>query len=125
MGVPPSLLNTLRVVNANYFLTNKVRLYRVETFTDEYGGTYTQDIFVGELPARFVHKTYKEQEIGGGIQVRDEYEFVFSYDAPIEYQDKITVVGDNHPNRYFLVTSVDDTTSEGMFNIAKCTESYN
>ena len=58
-------------------------------------------------------------------KVRDEYEFVFSYDAPIEYQDKITVVGDNHPNRYFLVTSVDDTTSEGMFNIAKCTESYN
>lgn len=125
MGVPPSLLNTLRVVNANYFLTNKVKLYRVETFTDEYGGTYTGDILVGEFSARFVHKTFKENPIGGGLQARDEYSFVFSFLSPVEFQDKITIVGDNHPNRYFLVTSVDDTTSEGMFNTAKCTESYN
>lgn len=125
MGVPASLLNILRVVNANYFLTNKVKLYRVETFTDEYGGTYTQDILVGEFPARFVHETNKETAIGGGIQARDEYEFVFAFDTPVEFQDRITIVGDNHSNRYFLVISVDDTTSEGMFNTAKCIESYN
>ena len=125
MGVPPSLLNTLRHVNANYFLTNKVQLYRQETFTDIYGGTSSESILVGVFPARFVHKTNKEQLIGGGIQARDEYEFVFAFDAPVEFQDRITIVGDNHSNRYFLVTSVDDTTSEGMFNTAKCTESYN
>ena len=125
MGVPPSLLNTLRLVNANYFLTNKVQLYRQETFTDIYGGTSSESILVGVFPARFVHKTNKEQLIGGGIQARDEYEFVFAFDTPVEFQDRITIVGDNHSNRYFLVTSVDDTTSEGMFNTAKCTESYN
>ena len=125
MGVPPSLLNTLRLVNANYFLTNRVNLFRQETFTDLYGGTYSEEVLVGEFPARFVHKTFKENLIGGGIQARDEYEFVFAFNAPVEFQDKIRIVGDNHPNRYFLVTSVDDTTSEGMFNTAKCTESYN
>jgi hypothetical protein len=125
MGVPPSLLNTLRLVNANYFLTNKVNLFRQETFTDEYGGTYSEEVLVGEFSSRFVHKTFKENLIGGGIQARDEYEFVFAYNAPVEFQDKIRIVGDNHPNRYFLVTSVDDTTSEGIFNTAKCTESYN
>ena len=125
MGVPISLLNTLRVVNANYFLTNKVQLYRQETFSDEYGGTTSESILVGVFPARFVHKTFKEQLIGGGIQARDEYEFVFSFNTPVEFQDRIKIVGDNHPNRYFLVTSVDDTTSEGIFNTAKCTESYN
>ena len=125
MGVPPSLLNILRVVNANYFLTNKVILFRQETFTDDFGGTYSEDVLVGEFSARFVHETFKENLIGGNIQARDEYHFVFAYNAPVEFQDKIRIVGDNHPNRYFLVTSVDDTTSEGMFNTAKCTESYN
>ena len=125
MGVPPSLLNVLRVVNANYFLTNKVTLFRQETFTDDFGGTYSENVLVGVFPARFVHKTNKEQLIGGGIQARDEYEFVFAFDAPVEFQDRITIVGDTHQNRYFLVTSVDDTTSEGIFNTAKCTESYN
>jgi hypothetical protein len=112
-------------VNANYFLTNKVNLFRQETFTDEYGGTYSEEVLVGEFSSRFVHKTFKENLIGGGIQARDEYEFVFAFNAPVEFQDKIRIVGDNHPNRYFLVTSVDDTTSEGIFNTAKCTESYN
>jgi len=125
MGVPPSLLNTLRLVNANYFLTNRVNLFRQETFTDLYGGTYSEEVLVGEFPARFVHKTFDEKLIGGGIQARDEYHFVFAFDSPVEFQDKIRIIGDNHPNRYFLVTSVDDTTSEGMFNTAKCTESYN
>ena len=125
MGVPISVLNILRVVNANYFLTNKVQLFRQETFTDEYGGTYSEEVIIGTFPARFVHDTYKENLIGGGIQARDEYRFVFAYDFVVEFQDKIKIVGDNHPNRYFLVTSVDDTTSEGMFNTAKCTESYN
>ena len=125
MGVPLSLLNRLRFVNANYFLTNSVKLYRQETFTDDYGGTYSEEVLLGTFPARFVHESYKENLIGGNIQARDEYEFVFAYDAPVEFQDKIKIVGDNHPNRYFLVTSVDDTTSEGMFNVARCTESYN
>ena len=125
MGVPASLLNVLRVVNANYFLTNKVLLYRQETFTDEYGGTYSEEVLLGTFPARFVHDTYKENLIGGNIEARDEYRFVFPYDMVVEFQDKIKIIGDNHPNRYFLVTSVDDTTSEGMFNTAKCTESYN
>ena len=125
MGVPASLLNVLRVVNANYFLTNKVLLYRQETFTDDYGGTYSEEVLLGTFPARFVHDTYKENLIGGNIEARDEYRFVFPYDMVVEFQDKIKIVGDNHPNRYFLVTSVDDTTSEGMFNTAKCTESYN
>lgn len=125
MAVPLSLLNRLRFVNAFYFLTNKVQLFRVETFTDEYGGTYTENISLGEFPARFVHETHKESAIGGGLQARDEYEFVFAFDAPVEFQDRIRIIGDNHPNRYFLVISVDDTTSEGMFNTAKCIESYN
>jgi hypothetical protein len=125
MGVPKSILNQLRLVNANYFLTDKVNLFRQETFTDEYGGTYSEEVLIGTFPARFVHQTYKEQQIGGGIQARDEYNFVFPYDFVVEFQDKIKIIGDNHPNRYFLVTSVDDTTSEGMFNTAKCTESYN
>jgi hypothetical protein len=125
MGVPASLLNVLRVVNANYFLTNKVLLYRQETFTDDYGGTYSEEVLLGTFPARFVHDTYKENLIGGNIEARDEYRFVFPYDMVVEFQDKIKIIGDNHPNRYFLVTSVDDTTSEGMFNTAKCTESYN
>jgi hypothetical protein len=125
MGVPQSILDRLRVVNAGYFLTDKVKLYRQETFTDEYGGTYSEEVLIGTFAARFVHQTYKEQQIGGGIQARDEYNFVFPYDFVVEFQDKIKIVGDNHPNRYFLVTSVDDTTSEGIFNTAKCTESYN
>ena len=125
MGVPKSILNQLRLVNANYFLTDKVNLFRQETFTDEYGGTYSEEVLIGTFQARFVHQTYKEQQIGGGIQARDEYNFVFPYDFVVEFQDKIKIIGDNHPNRYFLVTSVDDTTSEGMFNTAKCTESYN
>jgi hypothetical protein len=125
MGVPKSLLDRLRVVNASYFLTDKVKLYRIETFTDEFGGTYSDSVLIGEFPSRFVHEKYREVLIGGGIQARDEYEFVFNFNTPVEFQDKIRIVGDTHPNRYFLVTSVDDTTSEGIFNTAKCTESYN
>lgn len=125
MGVPISILNQLRVVNANYFLTNKVNLFRQETFTDDFGGTYSEEVLIGTFPARFVHDTYKENLIGGNIEARDEYRFVFAYDMVVEFQDKIKIIGDNHPNRYFLVTSCDDTTSEGMFNTAKCIESYN
>ena len=125
MGVPISILNQLRVVNATYFLTNKVNLYRQETFTDDYGGTYSEEILVGTFPARFVHDSYKETLIGGNIEPQDEYRFVFPYDFVVEFQDKIKIIGDNHPNRYFLVVSVDDTTSEGMFNTAKCIENYN
>jgi len=125
MGVPISILNTLRKVNANYFLVNKVLLFRQETSTDEYGGTISTEVLLGTFPARFVHDTYKEALIGGNIEARDEYRFVFPYDMVVEFQDKIRIIGDNHPNRYFLVTSVDDTTSEGMFNTAKCTENYN
>jgi hypothetical protein len=125
MGVPISLLNKLRVVNSNYFLTNKVKVFRQETNTDEFGGTYSENVYLGTFPARFVHNRYNETLIGGNIQARDEYSFVFSYDMVIEFQDRLVIVGDNHPNRYFLVTSVDDTTSEGIFNTAKCTESYN
>jgi hypothetical protein len=125
MGVPPTLLKRLRDVNAAYFLTNQVKIYRTEAWTDEYGGTRSEEILIGTFPARFVHQTYKEEGIGGGIQPRDTYMFVFSYTTGVEYQDKLIIVGDNHPNRYFLVTSVDDTTSEGMFDSAKCIESYN
>lgn len=125
MGVPKSILNQLRIVNANYFLTDKCNLFRQETFTDDYGGTYSEEVLIGTFPVRFVHNTYKEQLIGGNIEARDEYNFVFPYDFVVEFQDKIKIIGDNHPNRYFLVVSVDDTTSEGMFNTAKCIESYN
>ena len=79
MGVPQSLLNILRKVNADYFLSNKVKLYKYESFTDEYGGTYTDYVLSGEFPARFVHDTYKEQLIGGNIEPRDEYRFVFDF----------------------------------------------
>ena len=83
MGVPKSLLDRLRVVNAGYFLTDKVKLYRIETFTDEFGGTYSDSVLVGEFPARFIHEKYREVLIGGGIQARDEYEFVFNFIKPL------------------------------------------
>lgn len=125
MAVPINLLKRLREVNALYFLTNEVKVYRPETFTDEYGGTYTDNRYIGTFPSRFIHERNYENSVGDGLMPRDEYHFVFSDKSPIEYQDRLTIVGDNHPNRYFLVVSVDDTTSEGMFNTAKCVESYN
>ena len=49
MGVPKSLLNTLRVANANYFMTDKVKVYRIETFIDEFGGTYSDNVLLGDV----------------------------------------------------------------------------
>jgi hypothetical protein len=123
--VPISLLQRLRTVNALYFLVNQVKVYRPETFSDEYGGTYTDERYLGTFPVRYVHERHYENSIGDGLMARDEYLFVFSDGFPCEFQDKITIVNDSHPNRYFLVVSVDDTTSEGIFNTAKCVESYN
>jgi hypothetical protein len=125
MGVPISLLNRLRAVNANYFMTNKVKVYRIETFMDEFGGSYSDNVLLGEFPCRFVHLNHRERLVGQNIAADDSYDFVFPFDVSIEFQDRITIVGDNHPNRYFLVVSVDDTTSEGIFNTARCTENYN
>ena len=125
MGVPKSLLNTLRVANANYFMTDKVKVYRIETFIDEFGGTYSDNVLLGEFPCRFVHRNHRERLVGQNIAADDSYDFVFPFKVSIEFQDKITIVGDSHANRYFLVISVDDTTSEGIFNTARCTENYN
>jgi hypothetical protein len=125
MAIPQSLLNRLRYVNALVFLSNEVKVYRPETFNDEYGGTYTDYRLLGTFPSRFVHDTYKEGPVGEGIQPSDEYRFIFGMNPGIEYMDKLVIPNDNHSNRYFLVISVDDTTSEGMFNTAKCVERYN
>lgn len=125
MGVPKSLLNTLRVANANYFMTDKVKVFRIETFMDEYGGSYSDNRLVGDFPCRFIHRKHKEGLVGQNIAADDEYDFVFPWDVKVEFQDRLTIDGDNHPNRYFLVISVDDTTSEGIFTTARCTENYN
>ena len=125
MGVPISMLNILRKVNADYFMTNRVKVYRIETFIDEFGGSYSDNVLVGEFPCRFVHRTHRERLVGENIAADDTYDFVFPYDVTVDFSDKIIIIGDNHPNRYFLVVSVDDTTSEGMFNTARCTENYN
>lgn len=125
MPVPQTLLNTLRLRNAAYFMTNKVKVYRTETFMDEYGGSYSDNVFVGEFPCRFVHRSHKEGLVGENIAAEDQYDFIFPWNVTVDFQDRITIINDNHPNRYFLVISVDDTTSEGMFNTARCIENYN
>ena len=125
MPTPPSLLNRLRAVSAEYMLTDSVKIYRAETFTDEYGGTYNDYRLLETVKARIVHKQYQEEPQGGGITNKDEYVFYFSDATNINFDDKLVRVDDVDTGRYFLVVGVDSAVSQGIFLAAKTEVNYN
>jgi hypothetical protein len=125
MPTPLSLLNRLRAVSAEYMLTDSVKIYRAETFTDEYGGTYNDYRLIETVKARIVHKQYQEEPLGGGISNKDEYVFYFSDATNITFDDKLVRVDDVDTGRYFLVVGVDSAVSQGIFLAAKTEVNYN
>ena len=125
MPTPLSLLNILRSVSAEYMLTDDVKIYRAETFTDEYGGTYNDYRLIETVKARIVHKQYQEEPLGGGISNKDEYVFYFSDATNINFDDKLVRVDDVDTGRYFLVVGVDSAVSQGIFLAAKTEVNYN
>ena len=125
MPTPLSLLNRLRAVSAEYMLTDDVKIYRAETFTDEYGGTYNDYRLIETVKARIVHKQYQEEPLGGGISNKDEYVFYFSDATNINFDDKLVRVDDVDTGRYFLVVGVDSAVSQGIFLAAKTEVNYN
>jgi hypothetical protein len=125
MPTPLSLLNRLRAVSAEYMLTDDVKIYRAETFTDEYGGTYNDYRLIETVKARIVHKQYQEEPLGGGITNKDEYVFYFSDATNITFDDKLIRVDDVDTGRYFLVVGVDSAVSQGIFLAAKTEVNYN
>ncbi len=125
MPTPLSLLNRLRAVSAEYMLTDDVKIYRAETFTDEYGGTYNDYRLIETVKARIVHKQYQEEPLGGGITNKDEYVFYFSDATNITFDDKLVRVDDVDTGRYFLVVGVDSAVSQGIFLAAKTEVNYN
>lgn len=125
MPTPLSLLNRLRAVSAEYMLTDDVKIYRAETFTDEYGGTYNDYRLIETVKARIVHKQYQEEPLGGGISNKDEYVFYFSDATNITFDDKLVRVDDVDTGRYFLVVGVDSAVSQGIFLAAKTEVNYN
>jgi hypothetical protein len=125
MPTPLSLLIRLRAVSAEYMLTDDVKIYRAETFTDEYGGTYNDYRLIETVKARIVHKQYQEEPLGGGITNKDEYVFYFSDATNITFDDKLIRVDDVDTGRYFLVVGVDSAVSQGIFLAAKTEVNYN
>jgi head-tail adaptor len=125
MPTPLSLLNRLRAVSAEYMLTDSVKIYRAETFTDEYGGTYNDYRLIETVKARIVHKQYQEEPQGGGITNRDEYYFYFGDAVDVTFDDKLIRVDDVDTGRYFLVVGVDSAISQGIFLTVKTEVNYN
>jgi len=125
MPTPPSLLNRLRAVSASYMMADNVQIFRSESFSDEYGGTYNSYRIVQTIKARIVHKQYQEEPQGGGITNKDEYLFIFSDQVDIRFDDRIQIVDDPNTTRYFLVVGVDDVVSQGIFKTAKTEVNYN
>jgi head-tail adaptor len=125
MPTPPSLLNRLRAVSAEYMLSDSVQIYRAETFTDEYGGTYNDYRLIETVKARIVHKQYQEEPQGGGITNRDEYYFYFNDSVDVTFDDKLVKVNDPYTTRYFLVVGVDNALSQGIFLTVKTEVNYN
>jgi len=125
MPTPASLLNTIRAASAFYMMTDEVQVMRTESWTDEYGGVYSDYTIVATVKARLVHRQYQEEPIGGGITNKDEYYFIFPDDIDVRFENKIKKVNDPNTDRYFLVVGVDDVVSEGVFKTAKVEVNYN
>lgn len=125
MPTPTSLLNTLRAASAYYMMSDNVRVLRSESWTDEYGGVYTDYTVVSTTKARLTHRQYQEEPIGGGITNKDEYYFIFEDALDIRFEDRVEIVNDPSSTRYFLVVGVDDVVTQGIFKTAKVEVNYN
>lgn len=125
MPTPTTLLNTLRAASAYYMMSDNVRVLRSESWTDEYGGVYTDYTVVSTTKARLTHRQYQEEPIGGGITNKDEYYFIFEDALDIRFEDRVEIVNDPNSTRYFLVVGVDDVVSQGIFKTAKVEVNYN
>jgi hypothetical protein len=125
MPTPPSLLNTLRAASNYYMMSDSVQILRSESWNDEYGGVYTDYTVIATVKARLTHRQYQEEPIGGGITNKDEYYFIFPDAQDVQFQDRINIVNDAIPGRYFLVVGVDDVISQGIFKTAKVEVNYN
>jgi len=125
MPTPTSLLNTLRTASAFYMMSDLVQILRSESFSDEYGGVYTSYTIVETVKARLTHRQYQEEPIGGGITNKDEYYFIFPDVIDVRFEDRLQIVNDANPTRYFLVVGVDDVISQGIFKTAKVEVNYN
>ena len=125
MPTPTTLLNTLRAASAYYMMSDNVRVLRSESWTDEYGGVYTDYTVVSTTKARLTHRQYQEEPIGGGITNKDEYYFIFEDALDVRFEDRVEIVNDPNSTRYFLVVGVDDVVSQGIFKTAKVEVNYN
>jgi hypothetical protein len=125
MPTPTSLLNTLRTASAFYMMSDLVQVLRTESWTDEYGGVYSDYTIVATVKARLTHRQYQEEPLGGGITNKDEYYFIFPDVIDVRFDDRLQIVNDANPTRYFLVVGVDDVISQGIFKTAKVEVNYN
>ena len=125
MPTPSALLNTLRAASAYYMMSDNVRILRSESWTDEYGGVYTDYTVVSTTKARLTHRQYQEEPIGGGITNKDEYYFIFEDATDVRFEDRVEIVNDPNSTRYFLVVGVDDVVTQGIFKTAKVEVNYN
>jgi len=125
MPTPPSLLNTLRAASNFYMMSDEVQILRSESWNDEYGGVYTDYTVIATVKARLTHRQYQEEPIGGGITNKDEYYFIFPDAQDIQFKDRVNIVNDPIPGRYFLVVGVDDCVTQGIFKTAKVEVNYN
>ena len=125
MPTPTTLLNTLRAASAYYMMSDNVRILRSESWSDEYGGVYTDYTVVSTTKARLTHRQYQEEPIGGGITNKDEYYFIFEDNIDVRYEDRVQIVNDPNSTRYFLVVGVDDVVTQGIFKTAKVEVNYN
>jgi hypothetical protein len=114
MPTPTSLLNTLRAASSFYMMSDLVQVLRTESWTDEYGGVYSDYTIVATVKARLTHRQYK-----------DEYYFIFPDVIDVRFEDRLQIVNDANPTRYFLVVGVDDVISQGIFKTAKVEVNYN
>lgn len=125
MPTPTTLLNTLRAASAYYMMSDNVRILRSESWSDEYGGVYTDYTVVSTTKARITHRQYQEEPIGGGITNKDEYYFIFEDATDIRFEDRVEIVNDPNSTRYYLVVGVDDVVTQGIFRTAKVEVNYN
>jgi hypothetical protein len=125
MPTPTTLLNTLRAASAYYMMSDNVRILRSESWSDEYGGVYTDYTVVSTTKARLTHRQYQEEPIGGGITNKDEYYFIFEDATDIRFEDRVEIVSDPNSTRYFLVVGVDEVVSQGIYKTAKVEVNYN
>jgi hypothetical protein len=125
MPTPTTLLNTLRAASAYYMMSDNVRILRSESWSDEYGGVYTDYTVASTTKARLTHRQYQEEPIGGGITNKDEYYFIFEDATDIRFEDRVEIVNDPNSTRYYLVVGVDDVVTQGIFRTAKVEVNYN